>query len=243
MKSATDGVAIEVDRGRVQKILQAARSEGRSFVLEPEAKEILRAYGVPTAKGRLCTTLEEALAAAREIGYPLAMKIVSPQVLHKTEMGGVKVNISSDEALREAHQAMLASVGSRVGQEAIRGVLVEAMARGHEVIIGASRDPQFGPLLMFGLGGIFVEILKDVSYRLAPIEPFEAQEMIREIKAYPLLAGARGGDPVDEGVLGAVLVRVSRLVDDFREIKELDLNPTFVEGSQVVVADARIIID
>lgn len=233
---------IKGDRAAAARSVEAAKAQGLGFVMEPEAREILRAYGIPVVEGRFCADLAEAAAAGAEIGYPVALKIVSPQVVHKSEMGGVKLGLASDEALREAHATIMAAVESRVAPEAIRGVMVERMARGHEVIIGASRDPQFGPVMMFGVGGIFVEILKDVSYRLAPLNPWDAREMIREIRAYPLLAGARGGQPVDEEVLADVLVRVSHLANDFPEIRELDLNPTFVDGANVAVADARIIL-
>lgn len=240
MKSRTS--MLDINRTAVVRIIEAVQVEGRDFVMEPEAKEILRACGIATPRGRTCPTLEEALSAAHEMGYPVAVKVVSPQVLHKTEVGGVRVNIASDAALKEAYDAMMSSVRTHVPPEAIRGVLVERMAQGHEIIIGASRDPQFGPLVMFGLGGIFVEILKDVSYRLAPLDAWDAAEMIHEIKGYPLLAGARGGLPVDEQVLADTLVRISRLVDEFPLIKEIDLNPTFVDGDSVIVADAGMIL-
>lgn len=217
-------------------------AQGLDFVMEPEAREILRAYGVPVVAGRFCPTLAEALAAAGEAGYPVAMKVVSPHVLHKTETAGVVLDLRSGEELEAACASILAAVGSSASREAVRGVMVERMARGQEVIIGATRDPQFGPVMMFGMGGIFVEILKDVSYRLAPLQPWDARDMIREIKAYPLLAGARGVQPVDEEALADVLVRVSHLVDDFQAIVELDLNPVFVRGAGIEVADARIIL-
>ncbi len=236
-------IGLMVDRTRAGQVLEAARSQRRQFITEPEAKEVLQAYGIPTPRGRLCISVEEAVAATREIGYPVAMKVVSPKIIHKTELGGVRVNIASDEDLRKAHAEIMAAVTASVSRRDIQGVLVEEMARGRELIIGASRDPQFGPLVMFGIGGVFVEILKDVSYRLAPLDAAEAREMIREIKGYPLLTGARGGKPVNEEALEDVLVRVSRLVDDFGEIKELDLNPIFAEGDSIVAADARIIID
>ncbi|MDO8689626.1 MAG: acetate--CoA ligase family protein [Dehalococcoidia bacterium] len=225
-----------------RRIIEATCSQGRRFVGEPEAKQILVAYGIQIPRGGLCRSLDEALVLARDIGYPVAVKIVSPQVLHKTEMGGVRVNIASDDDLREAYSAIMAGVGAKVVVGDIRGVLVEEMAKGSEVIVGATRDPAFGPLIMFGLGGIFVEVLKDVAYRLAPIDAVEAREMIREIRGYPLLSGARGGQPIDENALAEVMVKVSHLIDDFREIKELDLNPTFVDGDRVVAADARIIL-
>ena len=236
-------IGLMLDRTMAGQVLEAAQSQGRQFITEPEAKRVLQAYGVPTPRGHLCLSLEEATSAAREIGYPVAMKIVSPKIIHKTELGGVRVNIVSDEDLRNAHSEMMAAVTASISERDIQGVLVEEMAHGHELIIGASRDQQFGPLVMFGIGGVFVEILKDVSYRLAPLDTAEAREMIREIKGYPLLAGTRGGKPVNEEALVDVLVRVSRLVDDFREIKELDLNPTFAEGDSIVAADARIIVD
>lgn len=234
---------LEVNASAVAQVLANVRADRRTFVLEPEAKEALRAYGVPTVQGRFCPTLDDAVIAAGELGYPLAIKIVSPLALHKSELGGVKLGIASEKALQEAYIAIMAAAGRAIPADSIRGVLVERMAQGHEIIIGATHDPQFGPLMMFGLGGIFVEVLKDVSYRLAPLSAWDAQDMIRDIKAYPLLAGARGGRPVDEEALANVLVSVSHLVDDFREIKELDLNPVFVDGGLIAVADARIIID
>lgn len=235
---------LEVNASIVEQILDSVRADRRTFVLEPEAKEALRAYGVPTVEGRFCPTLDDAEIAAGELGYPLAIKIVSPLALHKSELGGVKLGIASEKALQEAYIAIMAAAAGRaIPADSVRGVLVERMAQGYEIIIGATHDPQFGPLMMFGLGGIFVEVLKDVSYRLAPLSAWDAQDMIREIKAYPLLAGARGGRPVDEEALANVLVSVSHLVDDFREIKELDLNPVFVDGGLIAVADARIIIE
>ncbi len=235
--------SLELGTAEARRIIEATHSQGLRFVGEPEAKQILVAYGIRIPRGGLCRTLDEALVLARDIGYPVAVKVVSPQVLHKTEMGGVRVNIASDDDLREAYSAIMTSVGSRVAIEEIRGVMVEEMVKGIEVIVGATRDPQFGPLIMFGLGGIFVEVLKDVAYRLAPVDGFEAREMIREIRGYPLLAGARGGRPIDEKALAEVIVKVSHLIDDFLEIKEIDLNPTFVDGDIVVAADARIILD
>ena len=234
---------LELGATEARRIIEATCSQGLRSVNEPEAKQILVAYGIQTPRGGLCRTLDEALVLARDIGYPVAVKVVSPQVLHKTEMGGVRVNIVSDDDLREAYSAIMARVAAKVAVGEIRGVLVEEMAKGSEVIVGATRDPQFGPLIVFGLGGIFVEVLKDVAYRLAPVDAVEAMEMIREIRGYPLLAGARGGQPIDENALAEVIVKVSHLIDDFREIKEIDLNPTFVDGDRVVAADARIILD
>lgn len=226
----------------VSTVLAAVAREDRSFVLEHEAKEILRSYGVTTTREMLCQSPEEALTAAEDIAYPVVLKVVSPDIIHKTEMGGVKVGLKSASELREAWKAMEQSILVAQPSAIIRGFLVQSMVGGREVIIGAKRDAQFGPLLMFGLGGIFVEFLKDVSYCLAPLSEAEAREMIRGIKAYPLLAGARGGETIDEQCLIQALVQVSRLMEDFGEIEELDLNPTFVGGAGVVVADARMFV-
>lgn len=241
MHSGLSTARPEVDAAA--RIFEVARSEGRQFVMEPEAKEILRAWGITVPQGFLCHTPEEALTAATKIGYPVVLKIVSPQIVHKSEAGGVRVGITGDEGLRQAYVDIVDATTRAAGPDAVRGMLVEEMAGGLEVIIGGVRDAQFGPLVVFGLGGIFVEVLKDVAYRLAPVVMAEATRMIKEIKGYPLLAGARGRRPADEQVLADILVKVSNLIAALPEVRELDLNPVLVDGSRVIAADARIIID
>lgn len=223
-------------------ILKRAQKEGRSYVLEPEVKEIMASYGVPVTRERVCTSVEEAKQAAAEIGYPVVAKIVSPQVVHKSDAGGVVVGISSAAEMEAAYHAILKNVRAADPKAEVRGVLVGEMSKGEEIIVGSINDEQFGQVMMFGIGGIFVEIYKDVAYRLVPLEPLDAREMIEEIKGYPLLTGARGRAPVDLPSLQQTLLNISRFLNDFPDIKEMDLNPVFVSERGVKVADGRIIL-
>src|SRR5574341_543899 len=221
-------------------VLAGLERQGRTFVLEHEAKKILQAYGIPVIQDHFCASEEESLKAARAVGYPVVVKVVSPQISHKSDVGGVRVGVSSEDELRHCYQEMRVGIGERLDAASILGVLIEPVAKGREIFIGTSRDPQFGPLMMFGLGGVFVEILKDISYGLAPLTASEARRMIRDIKGYPILQGARGGRSVDEGVLIDVLVKVSRFLADFPQVEEMDINPLFAEGEKAVVTDARL---
>lgn len=230
-------------RGKVKEIIETVRREGRDYVMEYEAKQMLRLWGVETTREKLCKTGEEAVEAASEIGYPVVLKIASPQIIHKTDAGGVRVGLSTSSEVENAFKGILESVRSKHPNARIDGVLVQEMARGHELIIGCHSDPQFGPLLMFGLGGIFVEVLKDVSYRLPPLNEQTAREMVEEIKGYPILLGARGMEPVNMNALIETLIKISKFVYEFKEdLREMDLNPIFADKSRVVVADARIFL-
>ncbi len=231
--------------GRAAEIIERALKEGRKHLLEPEAKAVCAEYGIPVPRGRVAKTADEAVQIAEEIGYPVVLKIVSPDVLHKSDVGGVLLNVLDADGVREGFKRILDVVRSHVPEARVVGVLVEEMApKGvAEVIVGAIKDPQFGQTLMFGLGGVFVEILKDVTFRIAPIDERDAYEMIREIKAYPILRGYRGQPPADEKTIAAILVSASKLVMDFPQIKEMDLNPIIVYERGAKTVDARIILE
>jgi acetyltransferase len=234
-----------VNKEKVQRVLDKAMKEGRSFLPEPEAHEILKAYGFPILKSKLAKDENEALEAAESIGYPVVLKIVSPDILHKFDVGGVRLGIKSAVELKGAYKALMKDVKKAQPGAKITGAFVQAMAEpGKEIIIGMNRDPRFGPLLMFGLGGIYVEVLKDVSFRLAPIRELSAYHMIEQIKGYKMLESFRGEPPSDIPSIAECLMRLSQLVMDFPEIIELDVNPLFVyqEGRGARVIDARILL-
>ena len=235
----------EVDRDAVRKVLDKARSEGRVSIGDAEARAILEAYGFPVPPSRLAATPEEAIEAAEEMGYPVVLKVASPDILHKTDVGGVKLNLRSAEDVRDAFDLIVYRATRYVPDARIWGCLVQKMVSGgREVLIGMSRDPQFGPLVAFGLGGIYVEALKDVVFRVAPFSRQEAEEMIREIRAYPLLEGVRGEPPADHEAMIDALCRISQLVTDFPEIVELDINPLMVfdEGRGAMALDMRLVL-
>ena len=228
----------------VEEVFRRVREEGRSFLLEPEAKSVCMAYGIPVPKFRVAKSREEAVKFADDIGYPVVMKIVSPDVLHKSDVGGVILDLKSPSEVEEAYDKLVENVKRHRPDARIVGVLVEEMApKSVEVIVGAIKDPQFGPALMFGLGGVFVEILKDVSFRVAPITEEDAREMITEIKAYPILQGYRGMPPVDVDAIVKILVNTSNLVMDHPDIAELDFNPIMVYERGAKTVDARIILE
>jgi acyl-CoA synthetase (NDP forming) len=231
------------NREKIKEIIERVKREGRNYVMEHEAKQALSLWGIKTTRERLCKTSQEALKAAEEIGYPVVLKIASPEIIHKTDAGGVKVGIGSAEKLEEAFNEILGKVREKYPNARIDGILVQETVRGLELIIGCHTDPQFGPLLMFGLGGVFVEVLRDVSYRLPPIDEQTAREMVEDIKGYPLLKGVRGMEPVDFKAVIDTLVKVSSFIDEFKDdLKEMDLNPTFASKDRVVVADARFFL-
>jgi len=234
---------VDMDRvAKAREIIEKAKAENRPLV-EPEAKEILQLYGIPVPEFKVATNEEEAVQFAREIGYPVVMKIVSPQIIHKSDAGGVKVNIKSDEEAKEAFNTIIKNAKNYKPDADLWGVIVYKMLPlGKEVIVGMIRDPQFGPAIMFGLGGIFVEILKDVSFRVAPISKDEALEMIKEIKAYPILAGARGEKPVNTEALAEIIMKVGELALELPEVKELDINPVFAYEDSAVAVDARMLL-
>jgi len=224
-------------------VLQKIRSDDRSSAGDTEAKEILAAYGVPLPKSILAANSEDAVAAAEAIGYPVVMKIASPDILHKTDIGGVKLNLTSASDVRDAFDLIVYRALRHMPEATIWGCQVQQMVKGgKEVIIGMNRDPQFGPLLMFGLGGVYVEALKDVTFRVAPIDRREAREMLGEIRAYNLLRGVRGEHPSDLEAIADTIVKISQLVTDFPEITELDINPllVFPTGEGVLGLDMRL---
>jgi acetyl-CoA synthetase (ADP-forming) len=226
------------------QIIAAAAKEGRKNLLETEAKTICTEYGIPVTKFKLARNELEAVEAADRIGYPVVLKIVSPDIVHKSDVGGVLINLETATAVRDACRQILKNVEKHRADARIVGVLVQEMApQSTEVIVGATKDPQFGPALMFGLGGIFVEILKDVTFRIAPITRDEALEMIGGVKAYPLLKGYRNTPAADVDAIVEILLDTSRLVTEHEEIKELDLNPIMVYSRGAKTVDARIILE
>ncbi len=226
------------------KIINQARAEGRKALLEPEAKMICQEYGIPVTKFKVATSEVEAAKIAEEIGYPVVLKIVSPDVIHKSDAGGVMINLKSSVDVQNAYGKILENVKKYNANAKIVGILVQEMAPSStETIVGAIKDPQFGQTIMFGLGGIFVELLKDVNFRIAPITANDAKEMITQLKAYPLLKGFRNTPPADIDALVAILVATSRLVVENPEIKELDLNPVLAYQSGAKTVDARIILE
>ncbi|MGW5643766.1 acetate--CoA ligase family protein [Saccharopolyspora sp. NPDC003752] len=230
------------DGARVREVLDAVRAEGRAALTAPEAKALCDAYGIPTAGEGLATSADEAVSLAREFGGPVALKIVSPDILHKTDAGCVLVDVSGDEAVRAGYARILANAHAFTDNPAIAGVQVQQMVGGHEVIAGATTDPTFGKVVAFGLGGVLVEVLKDVTFRLAPLSAEQARSMLDDIAAADVLRGARGSEPVDADALADVLRRVSDLVHDFPEIAELDLNPVFATAAGATAADVRIVL-
>ncbi len=212
--------------------------------MEPEAKAVCLEYGIPVTKFRVAKNAEEAIRFARETGYPVVLKIISPDIVHKFDVGGVILNLESAEEVRDAYKRILQNVKSQKPNAEITGILIQEMAPpSTEIIVGATKDPQFGPAVMFGLGGIFVEVLKDVSFRIAPITKTDAEEMINEVKGYPILGGYRGQPPADINVIVEILLKTSKLVTDHPEIKELDLNPILVYEKGAKTVDARIILE
>ncbi|WP_457750949.1 acetate--CoA ligase family protein [Thermococcus sp.] len=227
------------------KIIEEVLASGRTALVEYEAKQVLKAYGLPVPEEKLAKTLDEALKYAEEIGYPVALKLMSPQILHKSDAKVVLLNIKTPEELKQKWEEIHENARKYRPDAEILGVLVAPMLKpGREIIIGVTEDPQFGHALMFGLGGIFVEVLKDVTFRIIPITERDARKMITEIKSYPILAGARGEEPADIDAIVDLLLKVSDLVNDLDVyIKEMDLNPVFVynKGEGAVIVDARII--
>jgi acyl-CoA synthetase (NDP forming) len=228
----------------VKEIIAAARKQNRTYLLEHESKSIIQKYKIPVTKFAVAETEDAAIKEAEQIGYPVVLKILSPDVLHKSDVGGVIINLKTADDVRAAYQSIINNVHKHNPNANILGVFVQEFApTGIEVIIGSVKDPQFGPALMFGLGGIFVEVLKDVSFRVAPITSYDAEEMIREIKGYPILTGIRGQEPSDIDALAKILLQVSKLIIEHPEINQLDLNPIFSYPKGAKCVDARIILE
>ncbi|MDT0547866.1 acetate--CoA ligase family protein [Streptomyces lonegramiae] len=232
------------DTAAVRAVLDAARAEGRSALTAPEGKLITDAYGIPTPAEGLAESADDAVALADRIGFPVALKIVSPDILHKTDAGGVQVGLNSAAEVRGAFTAIVSNARAYDPGARIKGVQVQQMvpAGGQEVIVGAVTDPTFGKVVAFGLGGVLVEVLKDITFRLAPASRDDALSMLDSIRAAEVLRGVRGGAAVDREALADLVVRVSRLAADFPEVAEVDLNPVFASASGVLAADVRILL-
>jgi len=225
------------------KIIEKARSEGRAVLTEAESKELLTGLGIRTTQMRPAASREEAVAVSREVGYPCVLKVASPDITHKSDAGGVKVGLADEAQVAEAYDAIMASCRAAFPDAAIEGVTVQDMAPpGLEVIVGMATDPQFGPVLMFGLGGVWVEVLKDVSFKIAPLTRADARAAIGEIRAARLLDGFRASEPVDKAALEDILLRVSAFAAETPEVREMDLNPIFAYSDGAVAVDARVIL-
>jgi acyl-CoA synthetase (NDP forming) len=225
-------------------IFDQAQKEGRTSLTEFESKALLKKAGIPVVETKIAKNRNEAVLLSQEIGFPIVLKIASPNVIHKSDSGGVKLGLNNAAQVRMAYNGMMESVNKQYPDADIQGVSVQKMVRpGTEVIIGTNKDPQFGPVLMFGLGGVFVEILKDVSFRIIPVNERDAQEMIQEIKGYPLLQGYRGKEPASIPALVDLILKISKLVEENPKIKELEMNPIFAYRDGAMAVDARIILE
>jgi acyl-CoA synthetase (NDP forming) len=226
------------------EILKQARKENRTQLTEIESKQLIKEAGIPVAEAKLAQTKTEAISLSKKMGFPVVLKIVSPDVIHKSDSGGVELGLASVAQVGKAYSKILSAIKKHYPKAKIQGVSVQKMARpGVEVIIGMTKDAQFGPVLMFGLGGILVEVLKDVAFRIVPLTKRDAHEMIKDIKGYPVLEGYRGQEPADVAFLEDLILKVSDFVDKNPEIKELDLNPVFAYKNRAVAVDARVILE
>lgn len=235
----------DIQHDEAKKLMDKVMSNGRTFIPEVETIDILRTYGLPVPQGNLASTVDEAVKIADEIGYPVVMKVVSDQVLHKSEAKGVELNIRSAQEVRDAYKRIHDNVSAIMPDATIKGIYVIRMITGsEEVILGIKRDPSFGPVLMFGLGGIYVEIFRDISFGVAPLSYEEARKMIEQTRAYRILQGSRGHSPRDIDKIVDALIRLGQLAIDYPQIQELDINPLFVldEGQGSVIGDARMLL-
>ncbi len=227
----------------IKEVIKKAKSEGRLVLTETEAKGILKQAGINVVETELAATKEEAIAISEKLGLPVALKIVSPDIIHKSDSGGVKLGLKTKAQVGKAYSEIIKNIKKQYPKADIHGVSVQKMARpGVEVIIGVSTDAQFGPVVMFGLGGVLVEILKDVAFRIVPLEKKDAREMIKEIKGYPVLEGYRGQEAVNINKLEDMILKISKFVEKNPQVKELDLNPVFAYSDGAVAVDARIIL-
>ena len=226
-----------------ESVLSKARAEDRSLLNEVEVKQLLQDAGIPVVTTVLATTQEEAVSEADRVGYPVVLKVVSPDIAHKSDVGGVKIGLEDKDAVAAAFDEILANAKKAVKDADITGVAVQNMApAGTEVIVGMTTDPQFGSVMMFGLGGIMVEVLKDVSFRLIPLTKRDAGQMIDEIKGSAILEGVRGKLPVDKNALCDAILKVAAFIESHPEVKELDLNPIIAYPKGVIAVDARMVV-
>jgi acetate---CoA ligase (ADP-forming) subunit beta len=227
----------------VTAIIESARAAGRTLLNEVESKRLLAEAGVPVTTAKVATSRDEAVALASDLGFPVVLKILSEDIPHKSDVGGVALGLGDTGAVGAAFDRMMAAVLAARPDAKIDGVSVQRQAApGTEVIVGMTTDPQYGPVVMFGLGGVLVEVLKDVAFRIAPLEPRDAREMVHEIKGLPLLQGYRGSPAADIGALEDLLLKVSAFIERNPEVAELDLNPVFAYPDGVVAVDARVVL-
>ena len=236
-------VAYPVDRAKARELIAKALARGEGYLPSDEVTELLEIYGIPTLRTHTCATAEEAAEAAERIGYPVVMKVSAEDIVHKSDVGGVMVDLKNELEVHGAFGKIMGQVERSQGsREGVKVIVQEMVKGGREMIIGMTLDPSFGPLVMFGLGGIYVEVLKDVVFRVCPVSLPEAQEMIRGIRSYPLLKGVRGAEPVNEEAIAEVITRISQMVMELHSIAELDINPfmAFPERARCIAVDARI---
>jgi acyl-CoA synthetase (NDP forming) len=225
-------------------IIAQARSEGRVVLTEVESKELLGQAGINVIPARLAVSRSEAVGISQQIGFPVALKITSPDIVHKSDAGGVRLGLATMKQVEQAYDDILRDIRQKYPRAMVKGVSVQKMAHpGTEVIIGVKRDKQFGPVLMFGLGGIWVEVLQDVSLRVTPVTRRDAGEMIKEIKGYPMLTGYRNQSPADIFKLEDMLLAVSEFAVQYPMVRELDLNPVIANGNGAAAADARVVLE
>jgi len=227
-----------------KEIFKRVKRAKRKNLTEAEAREVLKFYRIPLVEAEIVKNLEEAKSFVKKVGYPVVLKVISPQIIHKTEVGGVILNIRSDKELFEAFHEIMKNVERSMPNAEIKGFFIQKMMpRDYEVIIGGKKDPTFGQTIAFGLGGIFVEVFEDVSFRVVPISKEDAREMIQEIKGYKILKGYRGKKPADINALIDILLKTSKMLEENEEIKELDINPVFALHKGAYAGDARIILE
>jgi acyl-CoA synthetase (NDP forming) len=232
------------ERPEVKEIFAKARNQQRPNLLETESRDILEKYGLSLPVAAFISGVDEVNQAAGKIPYPQAMKVICPDIIHKSDAGGIKLDLKDEKEVRQAFEEILTNARKFTTADRVLGTLISPMVGdGQECIIGMIRDPQFGPVIMFGLGGIFVEVLKDVSFRVAPLANEDMDEMIKEIKGYPVLAGTRGQKPRDIDAIREILARLSDIAIDNPEIKEIDLNPVIVHAKGASIVDSRIILE
>ena len=236
-------VKYDVDYKRAQEIIAKSINEGRDQLTTRESIDVLDAYGIRVCKSGFAKSEDEAVSIADSIGYPVVMKMTSKTTSHKTDVGGVRVNIQSAEQLRSEYQDLISKLEAKGLLEGLEGVIIQEMVKGsREMVCGIATDPQYGPMMMFGLGGVFIEVMKDVTFRIAPLTDMDAKDMIKSVKAYKLLEGARGTTPAQMEQIEETLLRLSQLVSDFKFIDELDINPLLIseKTGEGIAVDGRI---
>lgn len=230
-------------RVEIKKLLEEIKDQGREVLTYEESRKIIDLAGLPLNKMALATNAEESIEKAREVGYPIALKIISEDVIHKSDAGGVKVGIKSDEELKKSYEDMMISIKKHYPTAKIDGVSIEEMVKGTEVLIGSMTDRQFGKMIALGIGGIFTEIYKDVTFRLIPITKEDVKEMMNEIKGKKIFEGFRGLPQVKKEELTNLMLKISKLIEENPIIKELDLNPVVATEKGLITIDARIILE